>query len=200
MVLIYKNFGWEEGGTAWQWCPRLRAWEEELLECRILLYDISLQNNSADYWQWRLDPRNIYSVRSVYQKLTSQEFLSFDGTSDFIWHKQVPLKVSIMAWRLLRNRLPTKDNLVARGIISHEISCARLVVEALRLLIIYSSLAPVSVDCGSCSGVDWYLIGWSVPFTRSSFSVRLFFRGRARSVFFFAACLVMLCLGLVEWK
>lgn len=88
----------------------------------------------------------------MYQKLTSQEFLSFDGTSDFIWHKQVPLKVSIMAWRLLRNRLPTKDNLVARGIISHEISCARLVVEALRLLIIYSSLAPVSVDCGVLFG------------------------------------------------
>jgi hypothetical protein len=30
----------------------------------------------------------------------------------------IPLKVSILAWRLLRDRLPTKTNLVARGIIS----------------------------------------------------------------------------------
>jgi len=33
---------------------------------------------------------------------------------------RVPLKVSILAWRLLRNRLPTKDNLVTRDIISQD--------------------------------------------------------------------------------
>ncbi|MCH87520.1 glutamate-gated kainate-type ion channel receptor subunit GluR5 [Trifolium medium] len=32
----------------------------------------------------------------------------------------VPMKVSVLAWRLLRNRLPTKDNLAARNIISQE--------------------------------------------------------------------------------
>jgi hypothetical protein len=37
-----------------------------------------------------------------------------------VWHKQVPLKVSICAWHLLRDRLPTKSNLVARDIISSE--------------------------------------------------------------------------------
>ena len=31
----------------------------------------------------------------------------------------VLLKVSVFAWRLLRNRLPTKDNLFARGVIPH---------------------------------------------------------------------------------
>ena len=36
------------------------------------------------------------------------------------WHKQVPLKASISAWRLLQNRLPTKENLVMRGIIPHD--------------------------------------------------------------------------------
>jgi len=28
-----------------------------------------------------------------------------------LWHKDVPLKVTLFAWRLFRNRLPTKDNL-----------------------------------------------------------------------------------------
>lgn len=29
-----------------------------------------------------------------------------------IWNKEVPLKVSLIAWHLLQNRLPTKDNLI----------------------------------------------------------------------------------------
>ena len=40
--------------------------------------------------------------------------------SDLVWHNQVPLKVSIFAWRLLHDRLPTKSNLVIRDIISSE--------------------------------------------------------------------------------
>ncbi|MCI16813.1 hypothetical protein A2U01_0037957 [Trifolium medium] len=43
-----------------------------------------------------------------------------DATSDLIWHKQIPLKVSVLALRLLRNRLPTKHNLAVRNIISQE--------------------------------------------------------------------------------
>jgi len=38
----------------------------------------------------------------VYQKLTTQELLGLDATLDLIWHKQVPLKVSILTWHLLR--------------------------------------------------------------------------------------------------
>jgi hypothetical protein len=41
-----------------------------------------------------------------------------DDFSDAVWHKSVPLKVSICAWRLLRNRWPAKDNLRRREIIS----------------------------------------------------------------------------------
>jgi hypothetical protein len=52
--------------------------------------------------------------------LTSQEFVPLTVVEDFIWHKQVSLKVSIFAWRLLRDRLPTKANLVTRGIITKE--------------------------------------------------------------------------------
>jgi len=40
-----------------------------------------------------------------------------DNISKVVWHKSVLLKVSICAWRLLRNRWPTKDNLRRRGVI-----------------------------------------------------------------------------------
>jgi hypothetical protein len=44
--------------------------------------------------------------------------LILEAAEDLLWHKQVPLKVSILAWRLLRERLPTKANLVTRGVLS----------------------------------------------------------------------------------
>jgi hypothetical protein len=36
---------------------------------------------------------------------------------DDIWHKSIPSKVSVFVWRLLRNRLPTRDNLVQRRVL-----------------------------------------------------------------------------------
>ncbi|MCI27557.1 cysteine-rich receptor-like protein kinase, partial [Trifolium medium] len=73
---------------------------------------------SPDLWQWRPDPISGYSVRGAYQILTSQPLVAVDEIDDLIWHKQVPLKVSILAWRLLRDRLPTRVNLAHRGIIT----------------------------------------------------------------------------------
>ncbi|GAU10841.1 hypothetical protein TSUD_425610, partial [Trifolium subterraneum] len=65
------------------------------------------------------DPDVGYTVRGAYELLTSQVSATTDDAEKFIWHSQVPLKVSIFAWRLVRDRLPTKANLVTRGILSH---------------------------------------------------------------------------------
>jgi hypothetical protein len=40
-----------------------------------------------------------------------------DDADRLIWHPHVPLKVSIFAWRLLRDRLPKNADLVIRGIL-----------------------------------------------------------------------------------
>ncbi|MCI49454.1 70 kDa peptidyl-prolyl isomerase, partial [Trifolium medium] len=85
-----------------------------------LLLDVSLQEQSSDSWQWQPDPDGGYTVRGAYQLLTSQDSVTLDVAEGLIWHSQVPLKVSIFAWRLLRDRLPTKANLVTRGILSSE--------------------------------------------------------------------------------
>jgi len=37
-----------------------------------------------------------------------------------LWNKDVPLKVVLFAWRLFRERLPTKDNLLYRGVIDQD--------------------------------------------------------------------------------
>jgi hypothetical protein len=120
--------GWEAGGDVWVWRRQLWAWEEELLgECQTLLLSVTLQVESPNRWQWLPGPDVGYSVHDAYQILTSQDSVILGEAEDLLWHRQVPLKVSIFAWRLLRDRLPTKSNLVSRGILAPDIhDCDRL--------------------------------------------------------------------------
>ncbi|GAU49524.1 hypothetical protein TSUD_407570, partial [Trifolium subterraneum] len=91
--------------------------EELLGESQTLLLTISLQAHSLDRWLWRPDVDGGYTVRGAYQILTAQDVVPLDAAIGLIWHPQVPLKVSILVWRLLRDRLPTKVNLSYRGIL-----------------------------------------------------------------------------------
>ena len=96
------------------WRRRLLAWEEDLVgKCTSLLSNVTLQDNITDVGDG-------YTVRGVYQMLIRQEMHNRDELVDPVWHKHVPLKVSICVWHLLQNRWPTKDNLVHRGIIPVE--------------------------------------------------------------------------------
>jgi len=108
----------EQWGVVWRWRRRLWQWEEELAECRALLLDVSLNSNVSDSWVWLPDPSHGYTVRGAYSLLTSQVPHVDDSALDLVWHKQVPFKVSIFAWRLIRDRLPTKTNLIARRVLS----------------------------------------------------------------------------------
>jgi hypothetical protein len=94
------------------------AWEEELLEeCRTLLFDVSVFPNVSDKWVWTPDPVRGYTVRGAYDLLTIGVTPSMDTPLELVWHHQVPLKVSIFAWRLIQDRLPMKANLEMRGVI-----------------------------------------------------------------------------------
>ena len=98
------------------WRRRLLAWEEETVtECSFLLRDIVLQDHIADRWWWILDPIDGYSIKAMYHYLTRPDVIVEPSISAAAWLKQVPLKVSVFVWRLLRNRLPTKDNLLREG-------------------------------------------------------------------------------------
>jgi hypothetical protein len=115
------SLGWGEGREAWGWRRHLVAWEEDLVgECGSLLSNVYLQDNVTDVWQWCPSVGDGYTVRGVYQMLMRQEMHNYDKDSEAIWHKFVPLKVSICVWCLLRNKLSTKDNLVRRDIIPNE--------------------------------------------------------------------------------
>jgi len=110
--------GWGVNGGAWRWRRRLFVWEEGLLGDLIsLLQNVNLQVNNIDRWRWALESTNNYSVRSAYKFLTLQPPLVSSVDALSLWHKDVPLKVVLFGWRILRDRLSTKDNLFRRGVI-----------------------------------------------------------------------------------
>ena len=125
------------------------ALNKSITECRLLLSDVSLQPFSYDVWQWLLDPFGGYSVRGVYDMLTTQENPQVLQNNDLIWHKQVPLKVSIFAWRLIRDRLPTKTNLVLRGVLDTEAcQCVSGCAVRWRMLVTCSCCVRALGRCG----------------------------------------------------
>jgi hypothetical protein len=77
------------------------------------------------------DPNTSYSVSGAYHLLTHIVPLAVAAHNGVIWNKIAPLKVSLFAWRLLNNRLPTKDNLFRRGM-TH-LDSIQVVVESLKL-------------------------------------------------------------------
>ena len=62
---------------------------------------------------------NKYNVTSAYYYMISSVNIVAAHHSNAIWNNEVPLKVSLFAWCLLHNRLPTTDNLIRRHILHH---------------------------------------------------------------------------------
>jgi hypothetical protein len=66
-------------------------------EYRSLLANVVLQTNIGDHWvRWR-DSSGGYSVRGAYHFLSVPAAQYSEATSELIWHKQVPLKISVLA-------------------------------------------------------------------------------------------------------
>jgi hypothetical protein len=78
-----------------------------------------------DTWRLLLDPIHGYSVRGTYHFITTTGTTVDRNLVDDVWHRFIPSKVSLFVWRLLRDRLPTKDNLARlRSIPATDTACS----------------------------------------------------------------------------
>jgi len=146
LVAEMSQLEWKEGGDAWRWRRRLFAWEEENVREGIsLLRNIVLPINVLNKWRSQLDPIKGYSV--------SAEEPIDRGLIDNIWHKRVPLKVSLFSWRLIHNKLPTWDNLMRMRVLQEGDSvCVGGCVSTKKVV-------HLVLGCNLFGGL-WYLIRW----------------------------------------
>jgi hypothetical protein len=100
----------------WRWRRNLFEWEKEMVEvCSGLVFNVKRTVGEGDCWKWGDES---YTVKEAYQMLKEWEE---DGEHECVWHRDVwdhliPSNLSTLVWRLFHKRLPTKENLVRRGI------------------------------------------------------------------------------------
>ena len=107
---VHKDTGWE-----WDFKWRRHLFDSEIAMAVSFLSDVEgrpIQAHRRDDWAWKPDPSGQYSAKSAYDVLRGD---IIKGTDDVVfeelWKLKIPSKISVFAWRLLRDRLPTKSNL-----------------------------------------------------------------------------------------
>jgi hypothetical protein len=111
----------------WCWCLIWRrsffVWEEQLYnELLTLLQGVSL-SAVVDKWHWKADAGGVFSVKTCYTMLTTSAASSLVLSSDHkfvlrgIWKSDAPLKAIAFSWQALTGKIPTRNNLLRRGVV-----------------------------------------------------------------------------------
>ena len=117
-----KDIGWE-----WELSWRRPLFDNELGMTVAFLNDVDskqIQPDRKDEWLWVADPSGHYSARSAYIMMRE---IAAEGAElsafEELWKTKAPNKVLAFAWRLLRDRLPTRANLHRRQVELNDRSC-----------------------------------------------------------------------------
>ena len=114
----------------------------------------TIQAHKGDQWEWKADPSGQYTVKSaclvLWEELSEQQQ---DGAFEELWKLKLPSKFVIFAWRLIRDRLPTRVNLNRRQIQVGELTCPFCGGEE-------ESAGHLFLQCGKIISVWWESLSW----------------------------------------
>ncbi|GKV26629.1 hypothetical protein SLEP1_g35894 [Rubroshorea leprosula] len=108
---------------AWEWNLRWRRnlfeWEaKEAMELQSKIRDVKTSQGSPDRWELIHDKDGQYTTKSANRLLTKEESEANRSTTfTRVWNSILPSKILAFNWQLLLDRIPTKMNLLRRGII-----------------------------------------------------------------------------------
>ncbi|KAK7243062.1 hypothetical protein RIF29_37846 [Crotalaria pallida] len=110
---------WINGEWVWNhsWRRPLFDWEMVvLIELNCLLDNVALKQDIANRWTWKASPDGAYSVKTAYKTIQIQHQEGYNSLLKVIWMANAPLKSKAFGWRILINKIPTKMNMIRRGI------------------------------------------------------------------------------------
>ncbi|KAL5165677.1 hypothetical protein HKD37_18G050765 [Glycine soja] len=121
-IVVHKHSNWE-----WQLNWRRHLFDSEIARAGSFLGDISQQQLHPlreDTWIWKPEPAGDYSTKSGYDLIWG-ELMEARQEQDYgaIWKLKIPTKTAMSTWRLLRDTLPTKQNLRRRQIPIDDMLC-----------------------------------------------------------------------------
>jgi hypothetical protein len=77
----------------------------------VSLVQPSTLSTSKDKVVWHLEPSGVFSVQSLYAKLSQGATVAHHKD---VWSAKVPLKIKIFAWQLIIDRLPSSQQIATR--------------------------------------------------------------------------------------
>lgn len=85
-------------------------------EIRARVQSFILKDGVPDRWIWA---KNVYMIKEVYVMILdgSLNYDNKDKELANVWSRIVPLKLSVLVWRLWKNKISAIDNLIKIGII-----------------------------------------------------------------------------------
>ncbi|KAL8516069.1 hypothetical protein ACS0TY_014665 [Phlomoides rotata] len=115
---------WTLDGWHWNWNWRRPLFGRELSlmdSLTNLVQQQGISNQRMDNWNWSGSSKGTFKIKEVYdwrQKLQHQGLGDNNNTDAYslIWNSLAPSKVRKHAWRVLKERLPTKDLLLLKGV------------------------------------------------------------------------------------
>ncbi|GKV29238.1 hypothetical protein SLEP1_g38179 [Rubroshorea leprosula] len=113
----------DNGAWHWNltWRRSLFNWEvEEAWKFGNMLEGMKISPGYPNRWEWIHSKDGHYSTKRAYSFLTKEQCGPYgDMTFKRIWNPILPSKISAFNWQLLLDRIPTKFNLIKRGIVKN---------------------------------------------------------------------------------
>ncbi|GKV00002.1 hypothetical protein SLEP1_g12766 [Rubroshorea leprosula] len=112
-----------EDRTLWKWNlswrRNLLEWEEEAVrELQGMIEGVKITPGCPNRWEWSHSTEGQYSTKIAYQKLSMpRKNPEEEKIFKRVWNPIVPTKVAALNWKTLLDRIPSKLNLIKRGII-----------------------------------------------------------------------------------
>ncbi|XP_057793009.1 uncharacterized protein LOC131009611 [Salvia miltiorrhiza] len=114
---------WSDGIWSWNlnWKRELRGRElDQFSSLSSLINSFDIIAGKPGGWRWKADPKGIFSVKEAYRAVSKSTETNFNDECDLkflqIWKAKAPFKAKMTAWRLLKGRLATTDNLLRRQV------------------------------------------------------------------------------------
>ncbi|KAH1243657.1 putative ribonuclease H protein [Glycine max] len=138
----HKDSGWE-----WNFTWRRPLFDSEIDRAVNFLTEVQ-------HKEWLGDPTGQYSAHTAYSMLgEGLEAGTLDECYSKLWSIKVPSKVIVFAWRLLRDRLPTRLNLQRRQVQLTDISCPFCIIKE-------EDAAHLFLHCSKIQPLWWETMSW----------------------------------------
>lgn len=111
-----------QNGNSWDWRRPVRDGREveEFIQLRTIIGDCQL-SDKPDSWVWTANANGFFTVSSL-RKIIENSTLGV-GEKETVWNSLIPSKVNILMWRIMLDRIPTRDNLRKREIDIDSVLC-----------------------------------------------------------------------------